>query len=406
MAWAATPPAQPVIDGDLTEWGEVAPASSLTLHVTKDGAYLAASLSGSARDGIWIELSTPADELPGLGIWQRDGQFVKYECHDSMSPDVAAACRETLARHEKMIAERKKAFTRLFRLERSGLRWAGKSGLEPVPSAVAVSRVNGPRITMEVKLPVAALPRMSEAPASTFSLFAVAGPASAEPVIVAESKMDLSAPEDVTFEPFGELRTAARQKVVTDGFSYHPSRPNVVEITGFPDRVHGGESLEPKEHVLWEPLTKMGDVEVGHVQLGDRYLGILKDGAVVDLVLQEGEHVGFVERDKAIHVLSFDAHPLDPTTATWATWKITAVDQEGGSSEPFDGEVLSAGWGSVDEFHTPKLDNFGMRGVPWVMMGEPDGAAIELSWKYDTRKHQYVSSKRTLKSLPAKAKKP
>ena len=407
VAWAATPPEQPVIDGELAEWGEVAEASSLTLHVTKEGAYLAASLSGVARDGIWIELSTPVDELPGLGIWQRDGQFVKYECHDSMSPEVAAACRETLARHERMIAERKKGFTRLFRLDREGgVRWAGKSGLEAVPSAVAAFRVKGSRVTAEVKLPVAALPRMTEAPAYTFSLFAVPGPASQDPVIVAESRMDLSAPDGVAFEPFGELRTAARQRVIADGFSYHPSRPNVVEITGFPDREHGGEALEPKEHVLWEPLAKMGDVEVGHVQLGDRYLGILKGSAVVELVLQEGEHVGLVERDKAIHVFSFDAHPLDPTTATWATWKVTAVDQEGGNAEPFDGEVLSAGWGSVEEFHTPTFDKFGIRGVPWEVMAEPDAAPIELSWKYDAKAHRYVSTKRTLKSLPGKSKKP
>ena len=403
VGWVATP-AQPVIDGDIAEWGPLPEGAAVVLSATKDGGHLVASLSGASKDGVWILLSSAVDPLPELGGFSRDGSFYKHECLDSLEPAEAAACKEVVTRHAAFVAAREAEFERLFRLEKDGLRQVGKSGsLEPVPSAVVASKAKGEGMTVEVKLPLSAFPRFTQAPVSDLYLAAVPGPAAKAPKIEVEQRQQVMEGEGIRFEPYGELREMARTKVFRDGFSYHPSEPNVVEIVSYPDREFGGTHLDRYERVLWEPVAKLGDVEVGTVQLEDRYLGILKAGKVLDLVGQEGELMGHVERDGALHFFSWIHRPYNPTPAYWATWKIDVVDAAGAVSEPAEMEVLTSGWKSVSEVHTATFDRIGVRGEPYVYEGDEPEEPLEIALEYDKKKKAYVAGKRDLKSLSGPA---
>lgn len=404
VLWADTTPEQPVIDGKIAEWGGFPDASAVAVALTKDAAFLVADLTGAAKDGVWVALSAPVDEVPKLGTWQRDGQFIDFTCPEEAASPEAVSCKQTLARHDAFVAARTARFERLFRLDGQGLRWSGKNGLEPVPGAVVASKAAGNHWTVEVKLPLSALPRMAQAPVSSLTLFAVAGPEAKVPAILPEQRTEVYAASDVSFEPHGELRAAARIRVVSTGFSYHPAQPNLIEIVDHPDKVHGGSSLEATERVLWEPVTKMGDVEVGYVHLDDTYLGIFKASAVVDLELLVGEPRGFVERNKALHFFVYDQHGYDPIDAWVAVWNVKAVDAEGKVTEPIEGDFVSSGWTSVEEFHTDTFDRFGIRGQPWALQGEPSEAPLEITWKLDKKTGKYLP-KRGKPSIPAAAKK-
>ncbi|WP_170229942.1 hypothetical protein [Polyangium fumosum] len=395
VAWVETTPESPVIDGELGEWGTIPASPSVGLSVTKDGAHIVTDLVGDAKNGLWIELSTPAAELRPLGEWSRDGTFYEFNCTDNLEPEAAAKCKATLERHAAFAAKHAARFTRLFRLDEKGLRWRGDGGLLPVPGAVVASKVKGDRVTTEIKLPLSALPRISEAPAMTFSLAAVAGPADKAPAIQPEQRSDLSAPADIDFEPMGELRAAARMHALREAFSYHPAQPNLVELVDFPDRVHGGTSLEPTEQVLWEPLTKLGDLELGYVHLLDTYIGIFKAKKLVDTVLLVGEPKGFVERNKSVHFFGYDEHAMDPIGAISSSWSVLAVDAAGDTSEPLEADVLTSGWSSVDAFHEKSFDRFGMRGVPYSGEESESASPLELLWTWNKKTGQYVPSRRT-----------
>ncbi|MDI1451017.1 hypothetical protein QHF85_43650 [Polyangium sp. 6x1] len=393
VAWVETTPPNPVIDGEIDEWGESQGSPSVRLSVTKDGAHLIADLVGDAKNGLWIALSAPAAELRPLGEWGRDGTFYKFDCAEGLEPEAATKCKATLDLHAAFTARHAARFERLFRLDAKGLRWLEAGGLSPVPNAIVASKVKGDRVTTEISLPLSALPRISESPASTFSLAAVTGPADKAPALAPEQRAELSAPESIDFEPHGELRAAARMHALDQAFSYHPAQPNIVELVDFPDRVHGGTSLEPTEQVLWEPVTKLGDLELGYVHVLDTYVGIFKAKKLVDTVLLVGEPKGFVERNKMVHFFGYDEHMIDPIGATSASWSVLAVDATGNTSEPLDSDLLPSGWSSVTAFQDKSFDRFGVRGVPYGGDESEPGGPLEVVWTWNKKKAAYVPSR-------------
>lgn len=395
VAWVEKTPPNPVIDGELDEWGTIQASPSVALSVTKDGAHIIADLAGKAKDGLWIELSVPAAELRPLGEWGRDGSFYEFGCAEDLDPEPAAKCKAIQERHAAFTAKHAARFTRLFRIDAEGLRWLREGALVPVPQTLVASKVKGDRVTTEIKLPLSALPRMSQAPASTFYLAAAPGRADKIPSIEEEQRIDVSAPEDIDFEPLGALRAAARMHALRQAFSYHPAAPNLVELVDFPDREHGGTTLEPTEQVLWEPVTKLGDLGLGYVHLIDTYVGIFKGSELLDTVLLVGEPKGFVERNKAIHFFAYDEHTVDMIGATAASWSVLAVDATGSTSEPpLDSEFLPSGWSSVEAFHEKSFDRFGLRGV--LQDGEDPAAtsSLELLWTWNKKTGRYVPSRR------------
>lgn len=400
VAWAQKPPAAPVIDGDLAEWGALPEAPSVTLSVTKDGAYLVANLAGAAKDGLWIELSAPAAKLHALGEWAPDGTFYEYT-PETVPQDPSSTSRQVLEYHTPFVAEHMKRFQRLYRLDPKGILWDGGKGFAPVPDAVAVSRVTGDRLTAEVKLPLSALPRMSQAPANSFFLFAAAGPSTKVPEIEPAQRVQVVSQAGIHFEPLGALRAAAVAYVDRkDSLSYQPAQPNLVEIVAFRDRERGGTVMDATEQVLWEPVKKMGDLEVGYLHLLDTYLGLVKDSQLVEGELLQGQSMGFVERNKVLHFFSY-AESWDARPARVVGWHVKTVDAAGKISQVLD---TTSFWVSVEEFHTKSFDRFGLRGVPYsdaaaAEDGGPPPKRVEIAWRFDKKKGEYVDTER---ALPAK----
>jgi hypothetical protein len=140
----------------------------------------------------------------------------------------AEECRATLDRRAAFVARHTARFERRYRLDSRGIQRLGEGGLEPIPGAAAVSKVKGDRWTAEVKLPLSALPRMSEAPASTFFLFAAPGPATKAPEI--KQRVTIVAPAGIHFDPYGELRAKAyerRSPCLRGRAAREPSRDHV-----------------------------------------------------------------------------------------------------------------------------------------------------------------------------------
>lgn len=396
IAYANETPMAPVIDGNVAEWGELPEgASAVVVSISDKGANLVAGLSGAAKQGIWVLLAGPVGTLPELGIQQPDGQFVPFECNGEEH------CKGDMDKHNAWLAKHEARFERWFRLDPKAIRVPGANGLEPLAGAKVASTTAGDNVIVEAALPLSALPRTSEVPMSTLLAYAASGPESAPPKVSKEDRTEISTPDvGVLFETLGGLRTSARGLTFKEGFSYEPSRPEFVEIVDYEDRLRGGTTLVATEKKLWTPLTKLGDLDLGYVNVAVPYLGILRGDEVEGVELIEGEPKGFVERDGAIHVFSYLRESMDALGATFATWKVIAVDASGKVTTPIDeSNNLTSGFKSVDEFHNDKLDAFGVRGFPAVMDEEEQKGApklLEIRWTWNKKSKQYVSKSKTL----------
>lgn len=136
--------------------------------------------------------------------------------------------------------------------------------------------------TVEIKAPLAAMPRLVEAPLQ--SLHLVARAATTEtPALAPAQWVWVRFPEPVSFEPLGDIRARALQLLVDNtyheaGLSYDPGDPLVVETL----RYNASPSVvEPSEETLYRKLATLGDVEIGEVSAFGTWLAVLKNGKLV-----------------------------------------------------------------------------------------------------------------------------
>jgi hypothetical protein len=391
VAWASKAPTEPVIDGDIAEWGILPPTPSVTLSVTKDGAYLVANLAGVTKDGIWIEISVPATELHPLGSWGRDGSFYNYN-----DPEYEKPFKKLIENHARFVEKHAARFQKLYRLDSKGILWDSKKGLAPIPNAVAVSKVVDDRLTAEVKLPLSALPRMSEAPANSFSLYVAAGSSTKMPKIDSEERAQVVLKAGIHFEPHSELRAAvAHPEFGTSedrwSLSYQPSEPNIVELVDFRDRENGGTLMDATEQVLWEPVTKFGEFDVGYVHLLDAYLGLFKASKLVGTKKLPGQPKGFVQRNNTLHIFSLvegsslvQREQGGVAPWYWTAWHVMVLDAAGKISHAADFPDERAPKGAK-EFHTKNFEQFGLR-----------DKFFDRSFQFDNATGKYVLTTREL----------
>lgn len=239
LEWASKVPDTPVVDGNPAEWGAVSRTPLLSLLVTKDRVYFVATLMGAYKAGVWIELSVPAPDLGSIGEWGGDGSFYNYE-----NEQYGSGKEDLVAAHAVFVAWHEERFRRLYWLDAKGIQVQGEKGLESIDGAVVASKAAADGVTVEVELPLPALPRMSQAPADSFFLFATGGSAAVVPEIDPENRIEVMQKAAVAFEPLSEQR-AHVAGIDLGGpkrlrFSYHPAKPTVVEFIHFRDRQNGG----------------------------------------------------------------------------------------------------------------------------------------------------------------------
>ena len=226
---AARRPPTVVLDGDITEWGSLLPSSlpapppepdntppfvstgepgepgpppekplpsgpnpaSATSHLAlalgNDAVTIAADLGEPARDGFWLGIGEVPPPVPSIGLIARAGYIVPFNCDfeqirlmegewkkgPAKPPEVVAACRGVLARHAELIARHRARFTRLFKIDRDGVHGSSADGtLSTIDGAKAVFKPGARGATVEVSLPLTAMPRLAEAPAVTLRLVA------------------------------------------------------------------------------------------------------------------------------------------------------------------------------------------------------------------------------------------
>lgn len=466
---ALLPPAKLAIDGDFAEWGALLPprdadsagpepeqrtsggrepkgalpsgpnprdaASHAAIALTNDALLIAAELQGEARDGIWLGLGSPAPELPPIGFFGRGGYVLPPVCEFEQvhigegsfengkpnPPEVVAACRELIARHEKLLVTHAARFSRVFRIDREGARLLHPDGSLSRVEGAKHALKPGPRgATVEVSLPLAAMPRLAAAPLEWLRLVARPAAAPRAPELPLEQWVWVKLPAPVSFEPMGELRARALAMVrgrtfFPPGLSYHPSDPLHVESVS-----HAGDamSLKAQEETLYTKARSFGDVEIGHVSAVGRFLAISRGGKLAeviplesDLNLDRGgptELRGMIERDGELHVFwytpryySYDISFVEPA------WSVLAIGPDGSvRGDVLDSDAEGVRWEEASDFASAELDTFGIRGTTHF----PDGwggdyqeklTGKEIVWRWDSKARKYRGK---LSNIPVPAK--
>lgn len=452
---AVRPPGSLSIDGDIGEWGpfggqEGAPGprgSSLVFGLDQRGLHLAAELGEGEREGIWLGLATTPPEVHPIGQGWENGLIEEIDCErgghlqgarwvpdgKEASPESREACKALHDGHAKLTAEHRRRFSRLFKIDREGVREVTGSGdLVSIAGASAVWKAGPAGARVEVSLPLLALPRAAEAPLGWLGVWARA--ATAAPPEIAAEDARVVLPDPVSFEPHGALRSRVLGsdehhvkwsiRYRTAGQSYQPGDPLHIESMH-----HDGPSkVVLREGALFEKAASLGDVEVGYVHAFHEHLAIFKGGKLLSLVEPrpmctsgigredtcgcdwEASWEGMVTRDGAIH--AFLRHKGGGATLACGVegsrpggWSVLVIAPDGTHREA-DEDARNAvphvgfcreGTGSASEAR----DTFTWRGECFLR-GSDKKVDVEMTKRWDGAKKKYVA---TWKGLPAAPKK-
>jgi hypothetical protein len=438
-------PASFVLDGALTEWGPLpdppqlpaenatavgtpkagsAPAekkparrrppasSKLVIALDSQRVVLAGELGGNLKNGAWIAIRSESPALPPVGEWQRGGGAREFQCEtdpssgDPLDEARKAACEamlEALARWNRDYHAR---FTRLYRIDASGVSVLQGGVSTPLAGATHAFRRGSASSTFEVSFPAAELPRLAQAPLGYLEVAAADASPDKEPEIPAEQFEAASLDPPVTFEPNGELRNLVyAQHETTMWFwfrpplSYHPGRPHEIESVGHPgsfDTSHLVIHNEP----LFEVAGKRGDVEILFVNGAMSFALVRKAGKLGEPIELSDSPQVVVERDGMLHVIG-ESHST--ATDTWTEsvdYSVAAVDKDGNVSSievrrpealmrtPFD---------SITPFHDATWSSFGGRGraKQWSEDGRATSTKTrELKYTWSAREKAYVGTLR------------
>jgi hypothetical protein len=466
---AVSAPSKLAIDGDVREWGSLlasltpsdpplppkrtmyqggepaAPppsgpnprnaASRLAIAITGDALLIAAELGEPAREGIWLGIGSWPPALAPIGEYSRGGGTRDLECEYQQidigegmfkngprnPPETIAACKAILERHARFVARHEQRFVRRFKIDREGVRGVSADGaLHGFEGARAVFKPGAKGATVEITLPLQAMPRLTQAPLHSLRLVARAATSPKPPEFAVDQWVWVDLPKDLSFEPYGDLRAAAfdsllGRTVFPPGLSYQPGDALRVESIRYPESER--KLLVPHEEALYEKRASLGDVEVGQVTAYTQQVAILKKGKLVALVqgqedrpLDEAAKVGIrgvVKRDGALHVVSYSPQKL---TEGWGweqpKWSVIAVAADGTHREAVEHDGTHIMWNDVTEFANTELDAFGLRGSTRSNEGELAGKEVgaEVTWSWDRSKKMYTPKERRI-PVPKPAKK-
>ena len=410
-------------------------ASHLAFALTNDAVLIAAELGEPARAGIWLGIGSMSPAVPPIGIWSRGGFIETLDCDfeqiyinegnfekgPAKPPEVVAACHALLARHVTFVAEHRARFSRLLKIDAEGVRELKSDGsLAAIAGAKAVFKPGPKGASVEIALPLAAMPRLVDAPLQTLHLVARAA-TTPKPELTPEQWVWVRFPEPVAFEPLGEIRARAVQILVDTtyhptGLSYHPADPLHVQTLRY---MGAPSAVDPSEEKLYEKLGTLGDIEVGQVTASGTWLSILKKGKLVGSYrdMDDGmpfdafpasERKGIVTRDGSLHVISYsapaDSEGVGPRIASWSALVIAA---DGTAHDAVEGVDLPHRWDDVTVFASPDLATFGLRGTTNYPGQTTDfvekAEGLEVSYRWDPAQKKYLAT-RTRTAAPKKPK--
>lgn len=469
VSLAAPTVANAVVDGDLAEWGSLAPstvgtrpamtrvrpsggsredldpipdaqnpmqaASQVGIALHDDRALIAARLGEGSGDTVWIGLGAVAPAVPSLGHVIRGGYTYPIDCEfnlidlaegevrrgEPLKPEEATACREIVARHKAFTERHNQRFVRRYRIDPSGVSLVSADGsITPVEGAKVSSKTMGAVRTLEASMPVTALPRMADAPVEWLRVSARTTQGVMPADVASDSFQWLALPAPVSFDAMGPVRAAMFESVNGAAFfppalSYQPGDSEHVESVDFQT---ARSSVGPTEHALYEKKKTMGSIEIGVVRAYAQGIAVWKDEKLVDVLLLQGmpnswgpenELETIIERDGMLHIIVFQ--PLQWTVGAGLAppaWSVTAIDKDGQAHADLmvDGEVYEM-WHDWESFHDPDYLKVGVRGNyrDFGDDGEKTHAA-ENTWTWSPETKKYTATRKTLRSFTkAKPKK-
>jgi hypothetical protein len=416
------------VDGDLSDWGELKPPPGSEDVVPEDPFPRVGPLGqGDLPDEV-VNAPNPADADVRVGIAiRKEGLLVAVDFRESGLDEVTLGLASLPPRSDSLAYVQGEGDTsdpgppepirmiaappsRLFRSElRLSARGVEKAGSEGA-LAGAVAKADPKRHTLEVTLPNAALPELTEAPLAYLRMAVTAGKPVAEDVRQPPWRW-VQLAEPVGYEPYAALR----EKVMTlvqlqgpaggAGLSYHPDQP--LRIASIDRSPAGFGPLQPMG-VLFEKKVTLGDVDVGLGFACAPFVVAMKGGQFHDVslltykrppedegskqgTLSDGVVKGIVERNDEVHVITFSQAALHTQITgelLLAHWTITRVDRAGTiRSErcelpgPFM-ERYEIGAGEVEAFADAAFTSFG-----WRHFG-----GFELQCRWDAASKSYRAS--------------
>ncbi len=460
------PPKGFVLDGRLDEWGSIAapesPApvpfarsvpgsqpkrredvtqgpnprnapSQVALAIRPEGVLLAASLAAETGGGAWIGVGAEVPKLAPIGTLTRGGMPHELDCEyeqtgggeggwhrgAALPPEAAAACRAVIARYDALRKQHHAKFTRIFRLDRGGVRTLVGDEATPVEGAVVkvADRVGG-GVTLEVSMPLAALPRMSTAPVDSLRMIARAASQPMPPDSETDPWVWIRAPHPIAFEPHADLRAEAFRLADAHTYfwpslSYHPAAPDRIESVHYPD-TRTRDRLEPVDGPLYQPKKTMGDVEIGIVNAYAPWLVVRKKGAALQTVELSIHGIdidpavrlqALVDRGGAQHAIFFMDNPSNGSVFA-PRWDVAVIAPDGTVATPLrrDDEVRvdPFQWIEVEPFHAPDWSSFGLRGLTHFQEGAMGGPATgyEVVFRFDPKAGKYQRTARRISWTP------
>ncbi len=443
-------PEKLALDGDVAEWGSLEPprqadqthvaGSHLAVAIRPTDVVLAAQLGETAKDGFWLTLGDKAPDIAKIGDEARGSFTADLECEykkvfvgDGQMvngprnlPEVIAACKALIERHAQLVAKHEERFLRRYKVDREGVRVLGPAGaLTPVESAQVVSKLGDKGASsLEVSLPLAALPRLTQAPLVSIGLAVeLAGPTPpAAPT--QEGLGHFNLPEPVAFEPWGELRSRVLAGIgrtfFPAGMSYQPGDPLHIETFRYPEKDR--RSVLPVVDTLYEKKATLGDIEVGLSSVyGAQILSIFQRGKLLSVIPRDPDlppvdlgaktrFMGVIPRDGELHAFLFSGHALTMAYGFQnPTWYAVAIAPDGTYRFVGDGSADDIWqWTDAWEITSPDMDTFGVRGLTHYPLGmenpKNDPAGVEILYRWDAKEKKYTSTKKLI-AAPRRPKK-
>jgi hypothetical protein len=442
-------PEKLAIDGDLGEWlaleGDRA-GSRLAFALDGAGLHVAAELVGPAREGIWLGVGTRPPPLPPIGDGGRAGNVEDLDCENErgfesgsyvptgkkLPPEEAAACKALIAEHEKLTARHVARFGRRLRVDREGARLVEPGGkLSAIAGAKIAWKAGEKGTTVELSLPLAALPRLAEAPLLSLAVWAAPASAALPEAPPEDAHKTLLGP--VSFAPHAEVRAAVYEWIQKGmpgsygfgdvhqpnlGFSYHPADPEHVETMHYASF----SSVRPVEETLYEKREALGDLEIGYAHGFTDFLVVSRKGKLVSFAMADvgcwdgidqpscgfATPRGMVHRDGEVHV--FASYPGAMANRNMGVggehaggWFVVAVATDGtlrpllavpvGKQE--EGGFLAGGtpamWNDGAAHADKAMEKLTWRGTRWTD-GKGAKTGVESLLKWDPVKKQYTLS--------------
>lgn len=412
------------IDGDAREYkvtGRAGPKGSVVVALDDKKLVFAITRADASKGALAIALTSYAPFFPDVGWTQRGGttfgltdEGCRFEQHlvgetaegewksgAPRPPEVVAACRAVLKRHATMAAKYDERFVRRFRISATAVEALDKEGRA---KAIEGAKHRAAGQTIEVMLPLAAMPAFAAAPLAKMLLFAAEGDLSADIGAYrgpesGYSEVPLASP--VSFSPHAQLRDALFGRHIPKPhheMSYHPAEPQKIDVVypaagvsfggaNTPDRMVVVESSQP----IFTKTDDLGEVVVGIARGTTRFLATLRKGKLVGLEPFPDVR-GVKKRGQDLHFFGYESAGFFEALSERVSpyWRAFAVKPDGTLHLLSDEEGYPTGAGVY--WDTPPVP-FSDRGfTTFGVRGRSLGVPKTVTWRWNEKETKYLSS--------------